>query len=294
MTRSRIILVLFTLALVAGLYFLPKGVVENEERTEVVASEEEHSPDDGHDHSDHEGQEHEETAPEGVPMGDMHKRTLSKKQAQEANSLKENLKSSTNNEKSAKFASSLAALYLEVNHLDSARKYAVMAAEQNPDLAYLKQAGDVYYMAFQHATQEEEVNSLAARVQQYYEKVLKQQPQNMEVKTNLAMTYIPTSNPMKGIMMLREVLQAEPENQEALYNMGVLSLQSGQYGKAAERFEKLVEVNPDYMQAHLYLGVAYMQTGKQQQARKEFETVKALDSDPEVQSIADSYLEQLN
>jgi outer membrane protein len=295
MSRSRIILLVFTAALVAGLYFMPKVVVDNEKNVDVVTAEE-HSPDDGHDHEgDHEGHAHaEEEEAEVGQVASFHARELNAEESKQANSLKENIKNSTDNEKSAKFANSLTELYLSANQLDSAMKYSALAAKEMPGMTYWKKAGDVHYKAFQYATEESELTPLAVKVREYYDKVLEKEPDNLTVKTNVAMTYIPTSNPMKGIMMLREVLEADPNNQEALFNMGVLSLQSGQHQKAAERFEKLVELNPDHMQAHLYLGVAYMSLGQNEQAREQFETVKKLDDDPQVQAIADSYLEELN
>ena len=104
------------------------------------------------------------------------------------------------------------------------------------------------------------------------------------------MTYVSSSTPMKGIIMLREVLADDPKNELALFNMGMLSIQSGQYDRAIERLQQLVAINPQHVQGHLLLGVAYLNKGEKAEARKQFEKVKQLDKDPSVQATADSYL----
>ena len=110
----------------------------------------------------------------------------------------------------------------------------------------------------------------------------------------MAMTYVSSSTPMKGIMMIREVLAEDPKNEFALYNMGMLSFQSGQYNKAIERLKDLVAVNENHIQGNLLLGVAYLNSGKKEKARTQFEKVKKLDNDPAVQATVDSYLKDLN
>ena len=119
------------------------------------------------------------------------------------------------------------------------------------------------------------------------------EPENLEAKTKLAMTYLTSSNPMQGIMMLREVLAVDPENELALFNMGMLSVQSGQYDLAAERLEQLLAINPNHIQGQLLLGVAYMNSGEKEKARLQFEKVREMDEDPAVQATVDSYLKDL-
>ena len=207
--------------------------------------------------------------------------------------LKKEYNKSTEKEKNAIFADSLANLYRAANQFDSAAWYAERASEYyNHPESWLKTA-DNYYQAYTLALNEENQRKMAAGAQEFYGKVLESEPDNLDAKTKMAMTYLASSNPMQGIMMLREVLVADPENELALFNMGMLSIQSGQYDRAIERMEELLEINPEHIQGQLLLGVALMNSGERERAKAQFEKVKAMDQDPAVQATVDSYLEEL-
>ncbi|MBK7682250.1 MAG: tetratricopeptide repeat protein [Bacteroidetes bacterium] len=78
-----------------------------------------------------------------------------------------------------------------------------------------------------------------------YQKVLELNPNNLNAKTDLGACYADgTSEPMKGIMLLRDVVAADPNHEMAQYNLGMLSVKSGQLDKAIERFQKVPEINP--------------------------------------------------
>jgi tetratricopeptide (TPR) repeat protein len=195
-------------------------------------------------------------------------------------------------EKNAIFADSLAKLYADANRFDSAAWFAEEASKFFNTTESWNQAGEYYYQAYTFAVAEDKQNQLAEKAREFFKKVLDANPQNLDVKTKLAMTYLSTS-PMQGVMMLREVLAADPKNEPALLNMGMLSIQSGQHQRAVERLEELVRVNPDHVQGNLLLGVALMNTGEKVRAKQQFEKVKQMDNDPAVQATVDSYLEDL-
>jgi tetratricopeptide (TPR) repeat protein len=197
------------------------------------------------------------------------------------------------NEKNAIFADSLANLYVQAGKFDSAAWFAEAASEIfKTEESWIK-AGDQYYQAYGFAVDKGRQAQFAERAQANYKKVLDKNPNHLEVKTKLAMTYLSDANPMKAIGMLREVLAQDPENELALFNMGMLSIQSGQYDRAVERLEKLVALYPKHTQGHLLLGMAYKESGERKKARDQFEKVKLLDTDPSVQATADSYLKDL-
>jgi len=207
--------------------------------------------------------------------------------------LKKEYAESAEKEKNAIFADSLANLYEAANQFDSAGWFAGKASEFfNNTESWLK-AADNYYQAYALALNQEKQREYAAKAQEFYNKVLQRDPENLEAKTKMAMTYVTSPNPMQGIMMLREVLVKDPKNELALFNMGMLSVQSGQYDRAVERLEELVEVNPRHTQGQLLLGVALMNSGNKDRAKVQFEKVKELDKDPAVQATVDSYLQDL-
>jgi tetratricopeptide (TPR) repeat protein len=197
------------------------------------------------------------------------------------------------NEKNAIFADSLANLYGIANQFDSAAWFAEEAAKFFNTTESRLKAGNNYYQAYSLALDATKQKRFAEKTQEFYGKVLKDEPANLEVKTKMAMTYLTSASPMQGIMMLREVLAKDPDNQLALFNMGMLSIQSGQYDRAVERLEQLVKINPAHVQGQLLLGLALMNSGNKERAKAQFEKVKQLDKDPAVQATADSYLKDL-
>ncbi len=200
---------------------------------------------------------------------------------------------SSQKEKNAIFADSLAALYRLSSRFDSAAWFAEESSKFFNNTESWAKAGDDYYQAYSLALEQGKQQAYAAKARELFEKVLSKDPTNLEVKTKMAMTYMTSSNPMQGIQMLMEVLKKDPENQLALFNMGMLSIQSGQYDKAIERLERLVKINPGHIQGQLLLGIAWMNSGNAEKARGQFEKVKKMDDDPAVQATVDSYLKDL-
>jgi outer membrane protein len=269
MVKTRIILIVASAAVIVLLFLLPKVVVENDGS---VAS----GP-----KADSVGQHANVhvTAPRAV--------------LQSIASLRIQYQTGSGKEKNAIFADSLAGLYRISGKFDSAAWFSEEAAKFFNTSGSWIEAGDDYYQAFGFATDEAKQNRLAGKAQELYRKVLDENPRNLDVKTKLAMTYLSSTNPMQGIMLLREVLAEDPKNELALYNMGMLSIQSGQHEKAVERLEELLKVNPNHTQGHLLLGIALMNTGDNGRAKEQFERVKEMDKDPAVQATVDSYLKDL-
>jgi tetratricopeptide (TPR) repeat protein len=269
MLRTRIILVVVSAALITGIFLLPKVVVENDESMSEASS----------DSTTSAGMEMHARTPVGVLTSIKNLRAM--------------FAAGSKNEKNAIFADSLADLYATAGKFDSSAWFAEEAAKFfNTQESWIK-AGDQYYQAYSFAVDRNRQAGFAARAQVFYNKVLAVNPENLTVKTKLAMTFLTEANPMQAIGMLREVLATDPGNELALYNMGMLSIQSGQHDKAVNWLSKLVEVNPENTQGHLLLGIAYMNTGSKAKARAQFEKVKQLDDDPSVQATADSYLKDL-
>ncbi len=271
MLRTRIILVISATILVALLFSLPKVVVEND--AEEVGSS--------------------ETAKATPTPTNAHDDKIDENVMVEIERLKENFAVAKNTEKSITFADSLAMLYLKANKYDSAAKFFEIIAEKQPSEANWLKTGDTYYEAYGFAMDRAKQEFLGEKSREYFNKVLEDNPDNLSAKNKVAMTYLSTNNPMRGIMMLREILENDPKNEQAMFNLGILSMQSGQHDKAVERFSKLVQLYPNNTQAQFFLGVSYIEIGNKEKAKEQFTLVKSLDDDPSVQATADSYLEEL-
>jgi len=269
MLKTRILLVIGSAIIIWLIFLLPKVVVNNE------ATMEENSKDSVA--SNPTSEAHTEATPETL---------------QAIRQLRDQVGEGVPNEKNAIFADSLASLYEDAGKFDSAAWYAEEASKFfNTTESWIK-TGDRYYQAYTFAIDQAKQNQLAAKAQEFFKKVLDANPNNLEVKTKLAMTYL-SSSPMQGVLMLREVLAEDPKNELALLNMGMLSIQSGQHERAVERLEVLVKINPNHTQGQLLLGIALMNTGQKGRAKQQFEKVKQMESDPAAQATADSYLKDL-
>ena len=199
----------------------------------------------------------------------------------EADSLRALYEANESIEKNTIFANSLIELFAEAGRYDSAAYYAETFAEQSNKVEAQERAGEMYYEAFMRAMSAQESQRLGEKARFYFDKVLAEQPNNLDAKAQAAMTYVSSPTPMKGIQMLREVVAEDEDHELATYNLGLLSMQSGQYDKAVERLEKVKEINPDNIQAQFLLGVSYLESGAPKKARKQFNHLKEISDDPE-------------
>lgn len=274
MVKIRIILVVVTVALIFLLYNLPKVVVENDEGTIAEDNSENNSVTSQVDDN-----------AVGFLLGTS---TFTPAQQTTISNLRQKFVNSTNTEKSAIFADSLATLYAMKGDYDSAVWFVEKIVPSSDWLNNYK-AGNIYYQAFQNAGSEE----YGGLAQQYLEKALEVNPELTEAKIKLAMTYVSSPNPMQGVTMLQEVLQENPENEDALYYMGMLSVQSGQYDRALERFEKLIEIDSTNHQARYLLGLSYINTGQIEKAEKQLQQLTTLDNNPEIVTAAQNLLDEM-
>ena len=268
--KTRIILIAVSIILIIGLFLLPKAVVENDSQLQAEGDTKNMSSLSASPHG---------PTPQGI--------------RKDINRLRARYLSSLPEEKNAIFADSLTSLYRQAGLFDSAAWFAERATTFFNTEESLLKAGNAFYEAYTFAIDRGKQDALAEKTRDLFGKVLEMNPKNLEAKTKMAMTYLSSKSPMRGIAMLREVLADDPKNELALFNMGMLSVQSGQYAKAAEWLEKLAAVNDKHLQGQLLLGVAYMNLGDKEKARQQFEKVKKMDTDPSVQATADSYLDEL-
>ncbi|WP_266203179.1 tetratricopeptide repeat protein [Pontibacter kalidii] len=288
MKRSQILIVVVAIVLVVGLFFLPKIVVNNEDQDSVAGTEnsaglpEGHSEDDGHDHG----------SAEAGAVENVH-RTATPEQMMALTTARAKYNKATDEQTRSRVAVELGEAYANAAKYDSAGYYYEVAAKTRGGEKSFRRAGDAYYEAFTFAATQERAGELGAKARSMYEQVLKNNPSDHDAKTNVAMTYIATSNPMQGITMLREVLASAPNNQKALFNLGILSIQSNQYDKAVGHFRKLVSVNPQHVEGTFYLAVALAETEQNEEAKALFNKVKSMSNDPALNTSVDEYLARL-
>lgn len=267
MKRQQIIIIVLAVLSVAGLYSLPRIVVNNKE-DEPQGFADASTESTGINHSA-------EIPSEVLPLVDKWKSELL------AGTMM------TDNEAAL---DSLMRVFQSVNKYDSAAHYAGRYAQTYPEADHWRKAGNAYFEAFNFAVDEAKTQELASQATRFYNKILEAGVNDLGVKNNLAMMLVNTTNPMRGIMMLREILAEDPENEKALYNMGIMSVWSRQFEKALERFEKLVSIYPNHLEGNFYLGLSYFETGHLEKAKAQLEKLKQMDSNEAVLQAVDEYL----
>lgn len=278
MFKSRIILIVIAIALVAVFFSLPKVVVDNENE----------SIEKGADTVENNSSSQEMSSPPtGGKMSESHSGNIPEEIKNDIERLRNSYNLAESQENSVIFADSLADVYRNLNRLDSAAKYVELSKEDNELI------GNAYYEAFSFAADVEKAERLAVKTREYLQKVLDNNPANNSAKIKLAMTYVSSENPMRGISMLLEVVEEDPDNEEALFNLGILSVQSGQYNKAIERFEKLLKQHPENVQAQFYLALSLMNSGQKAKAKKLFTEIKNKSNDEQLLAAVESYLNEL-
>jgi tetratricopeptide (TPR) repeat protein len=206
--------------------------------------------------------------------------------------LTKKLNSVSNPQKKVNFADSLAAVYRKLHRFDSAAILSELALSLDPSEKRTIQTGQDFYEAFQFA-QDNQREVYQKSAQKYFSDVLAKNPDNLNVKVDLAMTYVSSESPMTGIKLLKEVTEKDPNNEKAIFQLGTLSIQSGQFDKAVKRFEDLLKVNPNHILGNFYLGVSLLKSGDMKKAKEYLLKAKGMDQDPEFQASVESYLNEI-
>ncbi len=167
------------------------------------------------------------------------------------------------------------------------------AAADKTEISYLN-AAYRYFDGFKMAEDSLERSYFVDKAIENYNKVLALNSENLNAKTDLGICYAEgTSNPMKGITLLREVVQKDPKHENAQLNLGFLSVKSRQFDKALERFNKVLEINPGRIDTYVFIGQTYLQMGDKEKAIQSFENFKSLSNNDKAIAEIDAYLKEL-
>lgn len=288
-TSHQLLVLAVALALVAGLFLLPKVIVKPKESKGDLAQ---NAARTGNRDAAAPGTSSVEGAAAGGTPEQPHM-PVSAEQRRELNQLLVKYKTEKDFVAKLRTATELAVKYKAVQKPDSAGYYYEQVALTRPGEQAWRRAADEYFEAFSFATTEDRAKAFSAKARELYERVLKNNPENLDAKTNLGMAFMASDNPVQGVTLLREVLATDPRNEKALYNLGVLSIQSNQYDRAVERFEELVKYHPKNVNGQFYLGVALAQTGAKEEAKAAFTKAKGLSNDPGLAASVDEQLQKL-
>jgi tetratricopeptide (TPR) repeat protein len=281
MQKAQVIVVVLAVVAIVGLAFLPKSVVDSDNKSLGGANRDGQAP------------QVQSPKPDSSVVG-LHQAELGPQQKATLAKWRAAFATAQPGPAQKKAFDSLAVNLRAANLYDSIAHYAAQLASANPNSANYLLAGDAHYEAFTFAVDNAKSRALSEQAREWYQKILDRDSTRADVKVKLGMTYVASDTPMRGIQLIKQVLAEDPNNQFALLNFGLLLMQSGQMDKAKARFEQLLQLNPQDTKAMFYLAVAQAELGQAAEARKLFEQVRKLDRDPALRQSIDSYLKELN
>lgn len=147
----------------------------------------------------------------------------------------------------------LANAYIGGGHLGQAAllQKDVAEATDNPD--DWRRTGDLLYSWMETLGNQPESRTVAQHVVEAYQHVLDQQPDNLDVRTDMATAYLQTNNPMRGVKEINRVLEQNPDHFQARFNKGIMLTMIGRAKEAITQFERVKEIvgedSPYYQQA---------------------------------------------
>jgi tetratricopeptide (TPR) repeat protein len=137
---------------------------------------------------------------------------------------------------------------------------------------------------------------LAGNAKVLFEKALVINPANDSSRIGLGACYLfgnISTNPMEGILPVREIAQKNPDNLYAQMILGLGGKKSGQFDKAIERFSIVVKKQPENMEALFNLAECYEEKGDKANAVKWYSAVRNLVKVPEAQKELDKRITEL-
>jgi tetratricopeptide (TPR) repeat protein len=172
--------------------------------------------------------------------------------------------------------------------------YMERAAIASPVENNWNEAGNRYYASTRFAKEADKA-VLYAKARECFEKTVELNPKNTDAKINIAACYVEgSSEPMKGITMLREIEKtADSNNINLQLNFAFFSEKSGQWDRAIKRFEKVLKIKPDFIEAYLHLADAYEQKGDKAKAIESLETYMSKTDDVTAKTEIQEYINKL-
>ena len=125
------------------------------------------------------------------------------------------------------------------------------------------------------------------------EKVVAQDPKNLNAWISLGNDYFDTEQTQKSINAYGKALEIEPNNPNVLTDQGVMYRKVGWYDKALVNFEKANKIDPNHLQSLFNSGIVYAVDLKQMdKATQYWNKYLSLDSSSQTAMQIKSLMEQ--
>ena len=153
--------------------------------------------------------------------------------------------------------------YIGAGQLGRAARVQKTMAENSGDPDAWRRTGDLLYSWMEELGQGNTSNAIAQvapHVVDAYERVLEQEPGNLDVRTDMATAMLQTNSPMRGVEQINQVLEEDPDHFQARFNKGIMQLYIGRVDAAVDEFEEVKRIvgedSPYYERADQAITVA--------------------------------------
>ncbi len=121
----------------------------------------------------------------------------------------------------------------------------------------MKESRDLSKQAFEYHQAGDLANAEAL-----YLKIIKEDPENVDITFLLGTLYLQSGNPDNATTFLKETILLNPDHVEAYNNLGTVYLNQGKFEEAVEQYKRAVNLAPDYAEAIYNLGSIFSKQRK--------------------------------
>lgn len=118
-----------------------------------------------------------------------------------------------------------------------------IAQEQDTPDAW-RRAGDLFY-DWMNIVEGARKTEIAEQAISAYQTVLEEQPDNLDVKTDMAVSYLNSGDPMQGVTLIKEVIETDSTHVTARFNYGAMLAMIGRTEQALSEFEAVKRLNSE-------------------------------------------------
>ncbi|MFO8233591.1 MAG: zinc ribbon domain-containing protein [Longimonas sp.] len=136
-------------------------------------------------------------------------------------------------------------VYMNNGQLGRAAQEQKAIAEDADDPDAWRRTGDLLYSWMEQLGQNgtnEAIAQIAPHVVEAYEAVLDEEPDNLDVRTDMATALLQTQSPMRGVEEINRVIEEDPEHFQARFNKGIMQLYIGRVDEAVAEFEEVKRI----------------------------------------------------
>ena len=130
--------------------------------------------------------------------------------------------------------------------------------------------------AFDLALKNHQNNNLQD-AQNYYNRVLKIDPNHTDANNNLGIILQGLGENQKAKECFEKVIEINPNYSSAHNNLGIIYKKSSEYQKAISCYEKAIKINPNYLDAHFNLGLIFQKLDEHLKAKNCYKKMLRID-----------------